>query len=67
MNNNITACHYRTSTEGFDNHVCKCGNENEHVAKEPYFKFYGLMTGDNKNKICYESQLHKKGFDAMNW
>ena len=67
MNNNITACHYGTSTQKFDNHVCKCSNENEHVAKEPYLKIYAFMTVGNKNKLCYESYLHEMGLDTMNW
>ena len=40
MNNHITVCFYGTSTDKFDNHVFKCSNKNDHVAKEPYFKVY---------------------------
>ena len=36
MNNHITKCRYGTSTNKFDNHIFKCSNKNEHVAKEPY-------------------------------
>ena len=67
MNNHITACRYGTSTDKFDNHVFKCINKNDHVAKEPYFKIYAFMTVNNENKLlCYESYLHKMGFDTMN-
>ena len=67
MNNHITACRYGTSTNKSDNHVFKCSNKNERVAKEPYFKVYAFMTVNNKNKLlCYGSYLHKKGFDSMN-
>ena len=34
MNNHITVCCHRTSTDKFDNHVFKCSNKNEYVAKE---------------------------------
>ena len=33
MNNHITACHYGTSTSKLDNHVFKCSNKNDYVAK----------------------------------
>ena len=67
MNNHITVCRYGTSTDKFDNHVFKCINKNDHVAKEPYFKVYAFMTVNNENKLlCYESYLHKMGFDTMN-
>ena len=67
MNNHITACCYGTSTNKCDNHVFKCINKNDHVAKEPYFKVYAFMTVNNENKLlCYESYLHKMGFDTMN-
>ena len=67
MNNHITACGYGTSTDKFDNHVFKYSNKNENVAKEPYFKVYAFMTVNNENKLlCYESCLHKMGFDTMN-
>ena len=67
MNNHITACRYGTSTDKFDNHVFKCINENDHVAKEPYFKVYAFMTVNNTNKLsCYESYLYKMRFDTMN-
>ena len=67
MNNHITACRYGTSTDKFDNHVFKCSSKNEHVAKEPYVKVYAFMTVNNENKLlCYESCLHKMGFDTMN-
>ena len=67
MSNHITACRYGTSTDKFDNHVFKCSNNNENVAKEPYFKVYAFMTVNNENKLlCYESYLHKMGFDTMN-
>ena len=35
---------YGTSTDKFDNHVFKCINKNDHVAKEPYFTVYAFMT-----------------------
>ena len=67
INNDITACRYGTSTDKFDNHVFKCSNKNKHVAKKPYFKVYAFMTVNNENKLlCYESYLHKMGFDTMN-
>ena len=35
--------------------------------KKPYFKVYAFMTVNNGNKLlCYESYLHKMGFDTMN-
>ena len=34
---------YGTSTNKSDNHVVKCSNKNEHIAKEPYFKVYAFM------------------------
>ena len=67
MNNHITACRYGTSTDKFDNYVFKFSNKDKHVANEPYFKFYTFMTVNNENKLqCYESYLHKTGFDTMN-
>ena len=31
------------------------------------FKVYAFMTVNNENKLlCYESYLHKMGFDTMN-
>ena len=67
MNNHITACRYRTSTDKFANHIFKCINKNDYVAKEPYFKVYAFMTVNNENKLlCHESYLHKMGFDTMN-
>ena len=55
------------SIKGKYNHVFKCINKNDHVAKEPYFKVYAFMTVNNENKLlCYESYLHKMGFDTMN-
>ena len=67
MNNHITACRYGTPIDKFDNHVFKCSNKNDHVAKEPYFKVYAFMTVNNENKLlCYESYSHKMGFDTMN-
>ena len=67
MNNHITACHYRTSTDKFHNHVFNCSNKNEHAAKELYFKVYAFMTVNNENiLLCYESYLNKMGFDTMN-
>ena len=67
MNNHITACRYGTSSDKFDNHVFICSNKNEHVTKEPYFKVYAFMTVNNENKLlCYESYLHRMGFDTMN-
>ena len=30
-----------------DNHVFKCSNKNEHVAKESYFKVFAFMTVNN--------------------
>ena len=60
LNNHITACRYRTSTDKFDSHVFKCINKNDHVAKEPYFKVYVFMTVNNENKLlCYECYFHK--------
>ena len=51
----------------FDNHVFKCSNKNEHVTNELYFKVNAFVTDYNENKLlCYESYLHKMGFDTMN-
>ena len=67
INNHITACRYGTSTNKFGNHLFKCSNKNEHGTKETFFKVYAFMTVNNKNKLlCYESYLHKMGFDTMN-
>ena len=68
MNNPITACHYGTSTDKFDNHVFKCSKKKKHVAKELYFKVYAFLTVSNNEYklLCYESYLHKMGFDTMN-
>ena len=67
MNNHTTAYRYGTSTDKIDNHVFKCSNKDKHVAKEPYFKVYLFLTVNNENKLlCYESNLHKMGFDTMN-
>ena len=67
MNNQITAYSCRASIDKFDNHVFKCSNKNKRVAKKPYFKVYAFMTVNNENKLlCYESDLHKMGFDTMN-
>ena len=68
MNNQITVGHYGTFTGKFDNHVFKCSNENEHVAKESYFKVYTFMTVNNENKLlCYEPYSHKIRFNIMNY
>ena len=65
MNNHISACHYGTSTDKFNNHAFKCSNKNDYVAKEPYFKVFASMTVNNENKLlCQESYLHKMGFDT---
>ena len=68
MNNHITACRYGTSTNKSDHHVFTFSiNKNDHVPKEPYFKVYAFMTVNNENKLlCYESYIHKMGFDTMN-
>ena len=67
MNNHISACYYGTSTDKSDNQVFKCGNKNEHVPKEPYFEVYDFKTVNNENKLlCYDSYLHKMGFDTIN-
>ena len=66
INNHITACRYRTSIDKFENHIFKCINKNEHVAKEPYFKGHTFMIVNNENKsLCYKSYLHKMRFDTM--
>ena len=68
MNNQITVGRYGTFTGKFDNHVFKCSNENEHVAKESYFKIYTFMTDNNENKLlCYEPYSHKIRFNIMNY
>ena len=51
MNNHITACPYGRSADKFDDHVFKKSNKKKHIAKEPYFKVYALMTVNNKNKL----------------
>ena len=56
MNNHITACRYGTSIDKFDNHVFKCSNKNDHVAKEPYFKVYAFMKSIMKIN-CYVMNL----------
>ena len=47
----ITARHYGTSTEKFDNHVFKSINKNNNVNKEPYFKVFAFMAVNNENKL----------------
>ena len=67
MNNFKIACHYGISTNKFENHAFEFSNKNEDVAKEPYFKVYAFMTVSSENEfLCYESYLHKMGFDTMN-
>ena len=39
VNNHITVSRYGTSNDKFCNHGIKSSNKNEHVSKEPYFKF----------------------------
>ena len=39
MNNHITACRYRTSTEKFDNHIFKCGNKKNMLPRNLTLKF----------------------------
>ena len=51
MNNEITARHYGTSTEKFDNHVFKSINQNNNVNKEHYFKGFAFMAVNNENKL----------------
>ena len=53
MNNRITACRYGTFTDKFYNHVFKCGNKNEHVVKELFFKVYAFTTVNNKNVMNF--------------
>ena len=66
MNNHITACCYGKSTDKYDNHVFKCINKNDHVAKEPYFKVYAFMTANNENKLlCYKLTYIK--WDLIQW
>ena len=65
-NNHIAACRYGTSTDKFNNHVFNSSNKNERIAKEPYLKVYAFMRVINENTLCYESYLHKMGFDTMN-
>ena len=66
MNNHITASRHGIFTDKFSNNIFKCSNKNDHVTKEPYFKVYAFMTVNNENKLlCYESYLHKMGFDKM--
>ena len=68
MNNQITVGRYGTFTGKFDNHFFKYSNENEHVAKESYFKIYTFMTDNNENKLlCYEPYSHKIRFNIMNY
>ena len=67
MNNHVTVCRYGISTNKFDNHVLKCSNKNDHVAKEPYFKVYAFMSVNSENKLlCCESYLHEVAFDTVN-
>ena len=67
MNNDITTHRYRPSNVTFDNYVIHYNNKSEHVAKELCFKVYAFISINNENKLlCYESYLHKMGFDTMN-
>ena len=61
MNNHITACCYGTSPNKFENHVFKCSNKNEHVAKKTYFKVYAFMTVNN----CYAMNLTYMKWDLI--
>ena len=51
----------------FSRDVSLVGDPSFFVAKELYFKVYAFMTVNNENKLlCYESYLHKMGFDTLN-
>ena len=67
INNHITAYHYRTSTDKFDNHVFKCSNKNEHVAKEPYLKFMLLWQSIIMKINCYLMNLTYIKWDLIQW
>ena len=57
MNNHITVCRYRATTDKFDNHVFKCSIKNESVAKESYFKVYAFVTVNNENNMLRAMNL----------
>ena len=57
MNNHITVCRYRATTDKFDNHVFKCSIKNENVAKESYFKVYAFVTVNNENNMLCAMNL----------
>ena len=58
MNNHITAFRYGRSTDKFDNHVFKCSNKNQPVAKKPCFEVSVLIN-------CYVMNLTYKIWDLM--
>ena len=67
MNDDITACCYRRSTDKFEKHDFKCSNKNKYFIKEPYLKVYAFMTVINEDKLLfYGSYLYKIGCDTMN-
>ena len=68
MNNHITGCHYRTSTNKFEYPVVKRNYKNQARCQETFFKFYSFMTVNNENKLLLlEFYVQKMGFDIMNF
>ena len=66
-NNHIAACRYGTSTDKLTIMLLNVVKRMNVLPREPYLKFYVFMTVNNENKLlCYESYLHKMGFDTMN-
>ena len=67
MNNHISSCRLGNSSDRFDNHVFHCRIKNNYTS-EPFFKIYVFMEiKDERLLLSYESYLHKKGYDTMNW
>ena len=65
-NNHITCCRNGSGDNKFDNHVYKCGIENN-CLKPPYFQLFAFMKLSSKKKlITYERYFHRKGFDTLN-
>ena len=65
-NNHISCCRNGTGSNIFDNHVYKCGIQNQ-CLKEPFFKLYAFLTLKSEhNLLTYEKYLQEKRYDMMN-
>ena len=66
-NNHISSCRSGTGSDRFDQHVYLCGIKNK-CLQEPFFKLYVFMKLNDEAKLLnYESLLHRKRLDTMNY